>query len=300
MSANLPPSLKEEKSHGSQSFRCGYYLSSSEENSFQVPLHWHEELEIIYFQKGHFILEVNMEQYQIDSECFFFINSGELHRILCNEPCEESAVVFSPYLLSFMSNDAAQTRLILPLIRQELLFPRRITPRQSCYSDVLFEYRKLTRHCNEDPSLPYSALQQLFIKTSLLNILGCLSGDGILLAAKEPRNANIESIKSVLSYIHTHYSEKIFVGDLARLINLNEQYFCRFFKKTVGQSPIAYVNEYRIRRAIELLTDTSAPVTDICLECGFNNFGNFLREFKKQTGTTPGQYKKGIRRKITR
>lgn len=300
MSANLPPSLKEGKSHGSQSFRCGYYLSPSEEDIFQVPLHWHEELEIIHFQKGRFTLEVNMEQYQIDSECFFFINSGELHRIFCSEPCMESAVVFSPYLLSFMSNDAAQTRLILPLIRQELLFPRQLTPGQGCYHDVLFEYRKLTRHCNEDPALPYSELQQLFIKTSLLNILGCLAGDGILLTARAPRNENIESIKSVLSYIHTHYSEKIFVSDLARLINLNEQYFCRFFKKTVGLSPIAYVNEYRIRRAIELLTDTSAPVTDICLECGFNNFGNFLREFKKQTGTTPGQYKKGIRGKITR
>ena len=78
---------------------------------------------------------------------------------------------------------------------------------------------------------------------------------------------------------------------------MNEQYFCRFFKKAIGRTPITYINEYRIGHAITLLQDTELPVMDICLDCGFNNLGNFLREFRKKTGATPLQYRKSFRSK---
>lgn len=42
-------------------------------------------------------------------------------------------------------------------------------------------------------------------------------------------------------------------------------------------SPIEYLNEYRIRQAVRLLKDSSLPVTEICLDCGYNNMGNFQR-----------------------
>ena len=62
---------------------------------------------------------------------------------------------------------------------------------------------------------------------------------------------------------------------------MNEQYFCRFFKKALGKSPISYLNEYRIKQAMLLLQTTDMPVMDICLDCGFNNLGNFLRELRR-------------------
>lgn len=295
MKSTQLPSLKEKRAYDSNTFRCGCYIADPEAGCFMVPPHWHEELEIIHFKKGHFILEINMERYQIDSECLFFINSGELHRIICEEPCVESAVVFSPYLLCFISNDEAQGRLIQPLAKRSLLLPRMLSSEQIGFADILHEYTKIMHYHKAGIGSALSPeTRQLFIKASLLNILGVLSENTLLTAAKIPKNESIEAIKTVLSYIQEHYAEKIYVSDLAGLLNLNEQYFCRFFKKAIGQSPIAYLNEYRIRKAIELLTDTSMPITDICLECGFNNFGNFLREFRKQTGSTPLQYKKSI------
>ena len=49
-----------------------------------------------------------------------------------------------------------------------------------------------------------------------------------------------------------------------------------------------------IRQAVLLLENTDLPVMDICLECGFNNLGNFLREFRKYKKTTPLQYRKNL------
>ena len=98
----------------------------------------------------------------------------------------------------------------------------------------------------------------------------------------------------ILAYIHQHYGEKFYVHTLAQNAGLNEQYFCRFFKKYIGKTPVAYINEYRIGRAITLLQDTQRPVMDICLDCGFHNLGNFLKEFRKKTGMTPLQYRKSF------
>ena len=102
----------------------------------------------------------------------------------------------------------------------------------------------------------------------------------------------MESIKTVLTYISDNYQNKIYISDLARQVNLNEQYFCRLFKKAIGRPPIAYINEYRIKQSMRLLENTDIAVTDVCLECGFNHLGNFMKEFRKLTGTTPLQYRK--------
>ena len=296
MKPTLPSSLKEERTHGSEMFRFGYYTADASADSFFVAPHWHEEIEIVYFQKGHFILEANMERYPVDSEAIYFIRSGELHRIFSADRCVESAVVFSPYLLTFLSNDAAQSRLLGPLADDILLLPRCIPATDPCFVQVLCEYRKIVRQCNDQDGIEVTeATQQLFIKAALLNILAICSEHGLLTSRQPSHDQNIEDLKRILSYIHTHYTEHIYVRDLASLLNLNEQYFCRMFKKAIGQSPMAYVNAYRIRQACALLRDSAQPVTDICLECGFSNFGNFLREFRKQTGLTPLKYRQKSR-----
>ena len=285
-------SLKEDRTHGTQTFRCACYQTEPDIEGFFVEPHWHDEIEIIHFDHGYFQLEINMERYDITSECLFFVRSGELHRLQTHGACTESAIVFSPYLLGFVTNDAAQSQILAPLSQQELLLPRSIGPSHPSFGNILEEYKKVESFCQHQiPAKETSASHQLLIKAGLLNILGLLSEAELLHTSKTPRNENIESIKKVLSYIHTHYAEKIFIKDLADLLNLNEQYFCRFFKKAIGQSPVSYLNDYRIRRAMDLLLTTDLPVTDVCLECGFFNFGNFLREFRKQTGTTPLQYR---------
>ena len=100
-----------------------------------------------------------------------------------------------------------------------------------------------------------------------------------------------------ISVLKRHYDEKIYIRDLAKLINMNEQYFCRFFKKSIGRSPMVYINEFRIRQAMHFLEDTDESVTEVAMECGYNNLGNFLREFHRQTGTTPLKYRKNSQNK---
>ena len=306
--------LKEVRLHGTKAFPCAIYRTYSIKKGIFVKHHWHDEIEILYFSGGEFRLEVNMESFPIQSECFYFINPGELHSIITetSESYWEDAVVFSPNILGFDSSDEAQIRLIKPIQNGRLLFPRCITSQHPAFSmlhkafiDIMHAFKQNAAQIFEEQAQEHSYLKdstlvtdnltsQLYVKSSLMYILATLSAYRLFTPTEKNFDRRVESIKTALTFISENYYNKIYISDLASQVNLNEQYFCRLFKKAIGHSPIEYLNEYRIRQAKRLLEKTDLQVTEVCLECGFNNMGNFLQEFRKYTGTTPLQYRKHI------
>ena len=57
-----PFTLKEIRSHGTKSFPCAFYRTRSARTGTLVKHHWHDEVEILYFSGGSFLLDINMEQ----------------------------------------------------------------------------------------------------------------------------------------------------------------------------------------------------------------------------------------------
>ena len=297
-----PSILKEIRPHGTKSFPCAIYRTHSVGKGTLVKHHWHEEVEILYFSGGKFRLEVNMESFPLPSECFCFINPGELHSIITetSDSHFEDAVVFSLGILSFDSYDEAQIHLLRPIQNGKLLFPRFLTPQhpafvpvRNAFTDIMHPFGQSPAEGSFDSQLVTDNFtSQLYIKASLLYILATLSSHRLFTPTEKDLDKRVESIKTALTYISDNYQNKIYISDLARQVNLNGQYFCRLFKKAIGRSPMAYINEYRIRQAKRLLENTDIAVTEVCLECGFNNLGNFMHEFRRATGTTPLQYRK--------
>ena len=295
------PSLKEKQSHGTRLFPCAYYKKCKPSHRLRVRHHWHEEVEIVYLYHGSFKLDINMEPYGTDRECFLFINSGELHslRSLSME-FDEQAVVFSPSMLLFQDYDSIDESILLPLTQNKLTFPRFLDQTspffsafRSCYQQIshIFSQSKETLITGEQ-ILTDDVISQLQIKAGILQLIGILMEAGLMCQSPRTESQKITAIKTVLSYITDHYHEKLYVQDLASQVNMNEQYFCRFFKRSIGKTPIDYINDYRLNKVIRLLETGDAQITEICLECGFNNMGNFQRLFKRKTGITPLQYRK--------
>ena len=295
------PSLKEKQSHGTRLFPCAYYHFCNPSHRLRVRHHWHEEVEIVYLHHGSFKLDINMEPYGTDRKCFLFINSGELHslRSLSME-FDEQAVVFSPSMLLFQDYDSIDESILLPLTQNKLTFPRFLDQTRpffsvfrSCYQQIshIFSQSKETLLTGEQ-ILTDDVISQLQIKAGILQLIGILMEAGLMCQSPRTESQKITAIKTVLSYITDHYHEKLYVQDLASQVNMNEQYFCRFFKRSIGKTPIDYINDYRLNKVIRLLETGDAQITEICLECGFNNMGNFQRLFKRKTGITPLQYRK--------
>lgn len=282
---------KEKAAHGTPAFPFGFYEVFPDSSWDGIKHHWHEEIEILHFKEGLGQVKINTEPFPVDNETFFFINSGELHSAAVDTPCRESAILFHPRMLCFDTFDSSQSRLLLPLMKGELAFPHSLNVSHPAYPSIYKEYLELSAICRYcENRLDTDISSQLFLKAGLLKILAILSSYNLIESCAVD-NYKVQPLKITLAYIRAHYQEKIYIKDLARQVNMNEQYFCRFFKESIGQSPIAYLNEYRIRQAILLLQNTDDSVMDISLRCGFYNFGNFLREFKKATSTTPLKYR---------
>ena len=79
---------------------------------------------------------------------------------------------------------------------------------------------------------------------------------------------------------------------LAEKINISIYYLSHIFKQYTNQTPIEYLNQYRLSTAANLLKTTNDSIMDISFECGYNNVSYFNRAFKAKYNMTPKEYRK--------
>ena len=100
------------------------------------------------------------------------------------------------------------------------------------------------------------------------------------------------SLLKSISYIHKHFSTDIKINYLAKMENLSETHYRALFKKLTGVSPTDYITQRRIESALKLLENPNISIADVALKSGYNDQYYFIKVFKKNTGITPGKYRK--------
>ena len=90
-----------------------------------------------------------------------------------------------------------------------------------------------------------------------------------------------------LDYISAHVSEHISVKTLADTVFLSEKYFCSLFKETFGVSPIKYINDIKLNKALEYLYAKQDTIKDISLLLGYADQFVFSKSFKRKFGISP-------------
>ncbi len=106
---------------------------------------------------------------------------------------------------------------------------------------------------------------------------------------------NKSRINKIFDHVREHYKDDISLEAIAEVASMTVPSFCRYFKKATGKTFTHFVNEYRVVHASKLLAEGSLNITDICLECGFNNFSHFNGQFKAITGKSPSEYRKELK-----
>lgn len=101
-----------------------------------------------------------------------------------------------------------------------------------------------------------------------------------------------EMIEDAARYICENYSRQITLPMIAGQVNMSTTYFSRKFKKLTGFGFKEYLNNVRLKAASEQLLETKKTITEIALECGFNDSNYFGDIFKKMKGVSPNQYRK--------
>jgi transcriptional regulator GlxA family with amidase domain len=118
-------------------------------------------------------------------------------------------------------------------------------------------------------------------------------------SAAAPRHNNAvldENLRRVVAYLEEHFSEDISRGDLAEIIGVHPDYLGKLFKVRTGRTIREYVNDLKIRAAMDRLDRTNDKIITIAFDIGFESLRTFNRIFSRAAGMTPAEYRERNRK----
>ena len=279
----------ENVTHGDIVFPYNTYLCSIPLDFPRVPLHWHDEVELIYIKKGRGAVTVDFHQYKVQGPTLLLILPGQLHSIeqYENDAMEYENIIFHPSMLISKQADTTATGFLLPLFAGQVTVPTVFTPVYPYYTDVVAPIDACDEICKTKPQG-----YELYIKSMLFQFFFILDNRCRNLT-KPPKNKKaLDKMKVVLKYVENNYAQKITIAVVSDIVGFSESHFMRYFKETMGTSFVDYLKEYRLTMAARLLQSSEDSVLSIAAEVGFENLSYFNRAFKGRYGMTPLQYRK--------
>lgn len=103
-------------------------------------------------------------------------------------------------------------------------------------------------------------------------------------------------VLKVKNYINENYMYEIKLETLADIANMSQSAFSRFFKLHTGRTLSDYIIDTRLGYATRMLLDTQDSIANISFNCGYNNFSNFNRIFKRKKGCSPSEFQEKYRK----
>ena len=239
--------------------------------------HWHEYIELHRIISGNALFQIDQRQIAAVPGDIIVVNSNELHSgYATSVPYESQVVIMAP------------EELAKGFAHQYYRFNSKIT--SNCKLLELFD-RFFVELKNKN--IGYKQMSRAILTEMLVNLFRHEADD--ILPKKEflLRRKALNRLEPVLEFIDRSYSEKLTVKQLADMLCLSEDRFAHLFRDGVKRSPLQYINEIRLNKAMALLQTGEYTVTDVAQATGFSDYNNFGRLFRKQYGVTPNQVRQG-------
>lgn len=266
------------------------YVETAELSQFagkRAACHWHDDLEWIHILDGAMNYSVNGREISLKTGDSLMVNGRQMHYGWGVENCRFICILFHPSL--FGGNE---------LLQQEYVRPVAGNPE--------LEYLYFDGDEEEGRAAGNLLKQMAGAKESGLaawetDVIGfmyllwgrILRGTGVRTGAgsraeQEDRAAQ----KEMVSFICSRYGEHLSLEEIAAAGHVSRSRCCQIFRKYVGQSPVDFLNTYRLKMGRDMLAGTEKSVTEIATGCGFSHLSYFSRQFAAVYGCTPREYRK--------
>jgi AraC-like DNA-binding protein len=258
--------------------------------------HYHPELEILYIKKSS-------GTWMIGDHIGHF-NSGDVVMIGANLPhcfrheydyvLQTAVEAGESICIKFKADMLGQPFLALPEAREI----KELFKRCSCGLKLTGKTRQhiariveKTYDATPGRRLAYLVwvLEEIAVSRSYIT----LSSQGFM---QTPGDEDQQKIRKIFEYTFSNYHNKIRIEDVAGLLNMTRQSFCRYFKSKTKKTYVQFLMEVRIGYACRLLIEDEKNVSEISYDAGYNNISHFIHQFKTITGKTPLEYKRDYMR----
>lgn len=278
----FPPVIRDQI-HLPQGFPITMSQTKGVSPKFQ-RLHWHTALEINYIIRGSGYYLINGNRYDFQQGDIVLIHSNDLHRAVETESLVMGIIMFDPAYLAL--EQRYDTELLVPFrevgIRFDNVLDRNnpeLVKLRSLLEEMWGEYIRGESH--------YETL----VRAQLVRFLAYVNR----YFAKKPdesrsrRMRGMETVRDVLREIEAKPEYPWTLKELSDQVHLSPSRFSSLFTQVVGTSPMDYLIQLRLSRAVQLIETTDSKIIDIASECGFRNLSNFNRLFKQHIGKLPNE-----------
>lgn len=250
-----------------------------------MDIHIHDCYEIYYSISGGKQYLIDNKFYDILPGDIFAINQYESHYLCKIDQMLHERIVLSIHPDYIKNISTEKTDLNACFSRRFGIEPHRVSLNKEQQSRFMFYINKLTT--------PNDYGLDILEKSTFMELLVMINS----LFIKKQQDTPTESthlyhqqVNAILEYINANISEPLSILQLASQFYISSSYLCRIFKATTGTTINKYITARRISIAKSLLASDGLSVTEVGETCGFNDYTNFLKAFKKAVGVSPKKY----------
>lgn len=264
-----------------------FTIFSREKDYFDFPLHSHEELELNFIMNAKGARRVIGDHIGTIENMELVLVGSNLPHVWQTHQCKsksikETTIQFHKDLLDEKFLRRNQLSFIRKMMEQSA---RGILFSVDTAKQVMPRLTDLNHTQGFDSVLELlSLLHDLSISRNMTTLSDATFSNAEL-------SYNSKRIEAVMEYMAHHFQDTITLADVAKLVNMTEVSFSRFFKAKTGITFVESLLEMRLGHASRMLIDTADSVSEIAYHCGFNNISNFNRLFKSRKSCTPKEFR---------
>lgn len=254
-----------------------------------VPIHWHNDLEINLIREGEAVFQVYQKSYRVRTGEGFLLNRNVPHS--CSSPGNEhvrySTILVRPDFLYGDFGSDVERKCFQPFLQNSAIPCIYLAGFDENGKEILQKLNQV-----EEAFDRKRFCYELKIKGLLCEAFAMiLYGHRQELTKFVPANLQeLERLEKMLNYLNMHFTEVISLQDLADQVHLSREVCCRLFKKMTGKTITGYLEEYRVNKSFSLVQSGQYSMIQITEMVGFSNPSRFASAFRKRFGCNPGEY----------
>ena len=250
----------------------------------KVP-HFHEDVELVTVKSGKMAYSVNGKIITLYAGDTIFVNSNQIHYSLSLDNTTATYVIFivNPSVLN--SSVAVEMQALQPVLNNpnlSYLRFRNINENTEEIRNIMLTLPDIRRD-------PFQITRKFF---DIWEIILTQSRTYGMIEEDNQTDVHTYAFKTMMYYIQKNYTESITLDDIALSGNVSKSLCNKIFHKYVGDSPVNYLLNYRVRKVAELLRTTPMSLSEIAALTGFNGTSYMSEMFKKYFEMSPRAYRK--------
>lgn len=252
--------------------------------------HFHPEYEIVYISNGRGKRHIANHISYYEEGDLIFLGPDLPHLGFSEESDEEHREIVVQMREDFLGRDFLR----LPECRDlQQLFERSRRGISFFGKTRKWAGQQLQAMMSQDPFTRMLTLLQLLQRLAKTDEYQLLQVDGFAL---EVNAQHLDRVQAIYGYVGQHFQEEITLETIAGRVNMTVPAFCRYFKRLTGKTFTQFINEVRIAHSCRLLADEHLSISAVSYDSGYNNLSHFNKQFRLITGTSPREFRQGLKK----